>query len=298
MAIGATIAATVGAQIVGNIVQGAMQSQGAQQASGQQQQGYTNATNAINTNYAQAQNLLSNQYNVATPYITSNYGNAISGFAPYQAAGGLAANELGNLIKSGYASHQFNIQDLYNGLSPNYDFQLNQGQRAANQANNATGGMMGANAVQALQNYTQNFAGNAYQNAFTNYQNQRNNIFGNLQPVANMGLAATGKVGDLYAGQGNALAGLATGYGQTGANLYANQGNAQGQLAIGSANAGAAGTLGQYDAYGNAIGNATNNAGNYMLLSSMLNKPGTGNTVSSPVVSPDGGNIVNPVQLA
>ena len=94
MAIGATIAATVGAQIVGNIVQGAMQGQGAQQASGQQQQGYTNATNAINTNYGQAQNLLTNQYNVATPYITENYGNAISGFAPYRNAGGIARNEI------------------------------------------------------------------------------------------------------------------------------------------------------------------------------------------------------------
>jgi hypothetical protein len=282
MPIGATIAATVGAQIVGNIIQGATQSEGARQASGQQVTGYNNARDAINTNYGNAQNLLTNQYNVAQPYITSNYGNAIAGFAPYQAAGGLAANELGNLIKSGYASHQFNIQDLYNGLSPNYEFQLAQGQRAANQANNATGGFVGANAQQALQNYTQNFAQGAYQNAFTNYQNQRNNIFGNLQPVANMGLAATGKVGDLYAGQGNALAGLATGYGQTGANLYANQGNAQGQLAIGSANAQAAGTQAQYDAYGNAIGNATGGAANYMLLSNMLNKPtGTSTAVTS-----------------
>lgn len=273
MPIASTMAAVVGAQIAGQVINGVMQGNAAQTASGQQQQGYANATKAIDTNYGNAQNLLSNQYNIATPYITSNYGNAIAGFAPYQSAGGIAANELGNLIKSGYASHQFNTQDLYNGLSPNYEFQLSQGQRAANQANNATGGLVGANAQQALQNYTQNFAGNAYQQAFTNYQNQRNNIFGNIQPVANMGLAATGKVADLYAGQGNALAGLATGYGQTGANLYANQGNAQGQLAIGSANAQAGGTLGQYDAYGNAITGAGNNVGNYMLLSTMLNKP-------------------------
>ena len=298
MPIASTMAAVVGAQVVGNIINGAMQGQGAQQASGQQQQGYTNATNAINTNYGNAQNLLSNQYNIAQPYITSNYGNAISGFAPYQQAGSTAANELNNLIKSGYASHQFNTQDLYNGLSPNYEFQLSQGQRAANQTNNATGGMVGANAQQALQNYTQNFAGTAYQNAFTNYQNQRNNIFGNIQPVANMGLAATQSVGNLYAGQGNALAGLATGYGQTGANLYANQGNAQGQLAIGSANAQAAGTQAQYDAYGNAIGGAGNNVSNYMLLSSMLNKPAGSGGGGGPVVSPNGSNIASDVYIA
>ena len=281
MPIASTMAAVVGAQVVGNIVQGALQGGGADKASQQSVEGYNNASNAINTNYGKAQDLLSNQYDIAKPYITENYGNAIAGFAPYRNAGSIAANELGRLISSGYASHQFNTQDLYNGLSPNYEFQLSQGQRGANQANNATGGLVGANAQQALQNYTQNFAGNAYQQAFTNYQNQRNNIFGNIQPVANMGLSATGKVADLYSGQGNALAGLATGYGQTGANLYANQGNAQGQLAIGSANAGAAGTQAQYDAYGNAIGNATGNAGNYMLLSSMLNKPtGTSSAIT------------------
>jgi hypothetical protein len=291
MPIASTMAAVVGAQIVGNIVQGAFAGEGAKQASGQQVAGYNNASNAINTNYSNAQDLLKNQYNIATPYITQNYGNAISGFAPYQNAGALAANELGRLISSGYASHQFNTQDLYNGLSPNYEFQLSQGQRAANQANNATGGMVGANAQQALQNYTQNFAGNAYQTAFSNYQNQRNNIFGNIQPVANMGLAATQSVGNLYAGQGNALAGLATGYGQTGANLYANQGNALGQLAIGSANASAAGTQAQYDAYGNAIGNSVNNAGNYMLLSNMLNKPS--GTSSAVTATPGADSVLN-----
>jgi hypothetical protein len=297
MPIASTIAAVVGAQVVGNIAQGLLQGGGASKASGQSVEGFQNASKAIDLNYGKAQNLLSNQYDIAQPYITSNYGNAIAGFAPYQQAGGIAANELGNLIKSGYASHQFNTQDLYNGLSPNYEFQLSQGQRAANQANNATGGMVGANAQQALQNYTQNFALGAYQNAFTNYQNQRNNIFGNIQPVANMGLDATKSVGNLYAGQGNALAGLATGYGQTGANLYANQGNAQGQLAIGSANAQAAGTQAQYDAYGNAIGGAGNNISNYMLLSSMLNKPTGGGGGGGAVVAPDGLNISNPVML-
>ena len=270
-----TIATAVGAQIVGQIVGGAMGATGAGQAAGQQQQGYTNAANAVNLNYGAAQNLLSNQYGIAQPAITQNYGNAIAGFAPYRQAGSDAANALDQLITSGYATHQFNLQDLYNGLSPNYNFMLGQGQQSANAAANAAGGMIGGNAQQGLQQFTQNYASNAYQNAFNNYQTQRTQMFGNLQPVANMGLAATQSVGNLYAGQGNALAGLATGYGQTGANLYANQGNTLASAAVGSANAGAAGTLGQYDAYGNAISGAGNSIGNYALLSSLANKGGS-----------------------
>ena len=71
------------ASVVGSIIS----SQGAKKSGDQQITGINNAGNAIDTNYGNAQNQLSNQYNIATPYITQNYGNAISGFAPYQNAG-------------------------------------------------------------------------------------------------------------------------------------------------------------------------------------------------------------------
>ena len=314
-------AAIVAAPIVSNIAGSIISGQGSKTAAGQQQQGINNATAAIDTNYSKAQDLLTTQNNLATnslntgyanaaPYITSNYGMAIKGFAPYQAAGASAANELNNLITSGYASHQFNTQDLYNGLSPNYDFMLKQGQGATNSLANMGGGMIGGNALQGLQKYTQDYASNAYQNAFTNYQNQRNSIFGNIQPVANMGLSATQSVGNLYAGQGNALAGLSTGqginlanlqtgYGNTSANLYANQGNAQGNLAVGAGNANAQGTLNQTDIYGNAVANIPGNAINGLVLSKLINPTASGgNLYSTPTVSPTGNNIVNPVAVA
>jgi hypothetical protein len=197
--------------------------------------GYGTALNNINSGYATGQNYLNNAYATATPQLTSNYGAAIGGFAPYQNAGGIAANELGRLISSGYASHQFNTQDLYNGLSPNYDFQLKQGQLTNAQANNASGGMIGGNAQIGLQKYTQDYAGNAYQQAFNNYQNQRSNIFGVIQPVANMGLAATGKVADLYSNLGNNLANLTTGYGSSSAGLSTNLATNQAGLNTGQA---------------------------------------------------------------
>ena len=312
-------AAIVAAPLVSNIAGSLLSGQGSKTAAGQQVQGYNNATAAIDTNYGNAQNLLTNQYNLASnslntgyanasPYITSNYGAAIGGFAPYTRAGATAANELNNLISSGYASHQFNTQDLYNGLSPNYDFMLKQGQGTTASLANMGGGMIGGNALQGLQKYTQDYASNAYQNAFNNYQNQRNSIFSNIQPVANMGLDATKSVANLYSGMGNKLADLSvgqgtnlanlqSGYGATGANLYANQGNVQGQLAIGSANATAQGTQSQYDAYGNAIANAGNNALQGYTLSKLINPTASGgNLYTQPAggnygPTPSGGNI-------
>lgn len=314
-------AAIVAAPILSNIAGSIISGQGSKTAAGQQVQGYNNATNAINENYTKAQNLLTTQNNLATnslntgyanaaPYITSNYGMAIKGFAPYQAAGATAANELNSLISSGYASHQFNTQDLYNGLSPNYDFMLKQGQGATNSLANMGGGMIGGNALQGLQKYTQDYASNAYQNAFSNYQNQRNSIFSNIQPVANMGLSATQSVGNLYAKQGDALSGLSTGqginlanlqtgYGNTSANLYANQGNAIGQAAVGAGNATAQGTQNQYDQYGNAIANIPGSVVNGLVVSRLINPTGSGgNLYSTPTVSPTGNNVVSPVAIA
>jgi hypothetical protein len=68
---------------------------------------------------------------------------------------------------------------------------LQQGQMANQRAANMAGGGFGGNALQGLNRYTQDYAGNAYQNAFTNYQNQRQNIFGNLSNLAGLGQGAT-----------------------------------------------------------------------------------------------------------
>lgn len=186
--------------------------------------------------------------------------------APYRAAGYNALNQLGGLgsgsyqkydangnpigigTGSDYLTHQFNAADLKSGLAPNYDFMLQQGQMANQRAANAAGGGLGGNALTGLQRYTQDYAGNAYQNAFNNYQTQRNNIY-------------------------NTLAGIA-GIGQTGQNATntaaQNATNAATQLGIGSAAAQAAGTVGSTSAYTGALNNAVNN----YTLASLLNQGG------------------------
>jgi len=161
---------------------------------------------------------------------------------PYQAAGTGAVNQLA--AQQPYLTHQFNAADLQAGLAPNYDFMLQQGQMANQRAANVGGGALSGNTLQGLQNYTQNYAGNAYQNAFNNYQTQRNNIYNSLAGIANIG--QTANTGATTAGQnyGTGTVGLNTGLA-----------GVQAAGLLGQAQAGASGATG---------------LGNSVLLSSLL----------------------------
>ena len=161
-------------------------------------------------------------------------------FTPYANYG--TGTALNNLIgNNDYFNKQFNNQDLYSNLAPNYQFMLGQGQQANMMANNATGGAVSGNALKSLQDYTQNYASNAYQNAFNNFQTQRGNINAMNMSGTQLGLAG---------GTGSANAQLGT------STNIAN-------LGIGSANAQAASQIAQ----GNIYGGAANTLGNIGYLS-------------------------------
>ena len=186
--------------------------------------------------------------------------------APYRTAGYNALNQLGGLgtgqyqqydaagnpttmgTGTGYLTKQFGPADLQAGLAPNYDFMLQQGQMANQRAANVGGGALGGNALQGLNKFTQDYAGNAYQNAFQNFQNQRTGIYNTLAGIAGIGQT-----------------------GQTSTNQAAtNLANAQSQLGVGSAAAQAAGQIGTAGAYGNALGQL----GSGLTLASLLNQRG------------------------
>jgi hypothetical protein len=145
-------------------------------------------------------------------------------------------NPIGNVTGSGYLQHQFNAADLQAGLAPNYDFMLQQGQMANQRAANLGGGAIGGNALQGLDQFTQDYAGNAYQNAFNNYQTQRTNIYNTLAGIAGLGQQAQ----------------------NTTANLASNTASNIGQTAVGGAAAQAAGTVGATNALTGGITGATN----------------------------------------
>ena len=186
--------------------------------------------NASATREAMQQGIAATQAaNAASQGTLGNIYNQQLGYqAPYQAAGTSAINQIAGMTP--YLTHQFNAADLQAGLAPNYDFMLQQGQQANQRAANVGGGALGGNALTGLNKYTQDYAGNAYQNAFTNYQNQRNNIYSNLANIAGIGQTA------------NTGAGTAgTNYGQGITNLNTSLANAQSANILGQAQVGAGG---------------------------------------------------------
>ena len=138
----------------------------------------------------------------------------------------------------GYFTRQFNNQDLNANLAPGYEFRLKQGTGANLQASNVTGGAVGGNALQSLQNYAQNFASGEYGTAFNQFQAQRTNIYNQLKSIADSGLTATTGQANAMIGTGTNVANITSGLGNAQAASQIAQGNIYGNAAQGIANAG------------------------------------------------------------
>ena len=253
------------------------------------QQGIADARNLINqygslagsnlTNaYANAQNLgtanrldLSNINQNAASNLQNLYNQQVGYQQPYQSIGSQGASGLG--ANADYFNRQFTNADLNANLAPNYAFQLQQGQMANQRAANMGGGSLGGNALQGLQRYTQDYAGGAYQNAFNNFNTQRQNIYGNLADMAKIGTTSAGQLAGIGNQYGSNIGSLASNFGQ---NLTQSYGQG-----IGAANAYGLNTANLATGIGSALAtNATqsgannaamlSNLGNTALLGSML----------------------------
>ena len=231
------MAGWIAGAVVGSSVIGAL---GANSAADTQAQAAQNAQN-------QQLAMFNKQNAYLAPYRATGYNalNAIGSlgsgeYEQYDANG----NPIGLATGSGYLTHQFNNNDLNANLSPNYKFQLEQGLGGVRNLANSSGGFIGGNAQKGLIDYNQNFAGNAYQNAFNNYQTQRSNIYNTLANIA----------------------GIGTGTNNTGANIGINSANSISSLGIGAANASAAGTIGMTNAFSGGL----NNLGNYGYINQLL----------------------------
>jgi len=204
----------------------------------------TIGSSLINSQAAKsAANTQANAANAAQQQLQQNFQNLSPNYNPYLQTGQTGLNQLASSLPS--LTQSFGPQQLNQNLAPNYAFQLQQGQNATNAANNAIGGLIGGNALKGLQDYTQNAASGAYQNAFNNYQTQQGAIFNRLSSIAGIGQnAVTG------------LSNLATGNATNIANL-----------GVGAANATAAGQVGSANAISGGLTGAAQN--NY--LATLLN---------------------------
>jgi len=172
--------------------------------------------------------------------------NQIAGMLPgqqqqYDAQG----NVTGTTQGTGYLTQQFGPEQLKSSLAPNYQFMLEQGLGAQNQAMNVGGG--GSNIHRAGTKFAEDYASNAYQNAFNNFQNQQTNIYNRLAGIA--GIGQTGQSATNAAGT--------------------NATNAMGQLGVGAAGAQAGGAVGA----ANAMAGGLQGIGNAGYLASLM-KPG------------------------
>lgn len=200
------------------------------------QQGSAAATTAAQQGGAAATSAASNLNTMLNPYISG---------------GSAAMNQLSTGLAPGGAFSTPFTASMMAQYSPAYQFQLQQGNLAANRAA-AAGGLTGSGGtMKALDRYNQNYAGTAFDTAANLYNTQQQNAFNRLQTVAGMGQTAATTAGAANIG--------AAEYGGT---LGENAAQYGGTLNTGAAEYG--GTLGENAAqYGGTLGTqAAQYAGN------------------------------------
>ena len=181
-------AAAIGA--VGSVVAGG------EQASGQEQ--------AANTQQAMFNTIQGNEQ----PYIQEGQSanSALSqllGLTPATGKGGTAS---GTGLQGGYLTQTFQPTMAQLESTPGYQFALQQGDQAINNANAPGIGAASGAAYKSLINYNQGLASTQYQNQFNNFQTQQNNIFNRLSGIASLGQNAAGNLGNNGAQLGTGIA--------------------------------------------------------------------------------------------
>lgn len=179
--------------------------------------------------------------------------------APYIQGGNTAGNQLFSMLNDSGPNGlltPFNPTQAQLEQTPGYQFTLQQGTNAVNNANSAKGWGDSGPGAKGLANYVTGLASNTYQQQFTNYWTQKQNQFGDLFQPYQIGANA------------------ATGQGQ----ISASVGNQIGQNTIGAGNATAAADIGT----GSTINNAPFNAlTEYRLLDQTLNPQNYGGLFGS-----------------
>lgn len=230
------------AGIAGGIISGAASEDAAGQQVGAEEQGL-----------AQQESMFQQEQDNEKPFIQGGQGaqtqlNYLLGTGPN--TGSSTGGSYGSL------NAPFTM-DNFKQLSPQYNFDLQQGaQGTLNSASSGQGALSGA-ALKDLMSYNQNYANNSFNSAFSNYQSQQNNIFSRLSNIATLGSSAGS----------NSTTGAGQFSGQIGSSLGA----------IGASQA--AGTVGAANALSGGLTNAGNTYLGQQNLSQIL---GASNTTYNP----------------
>jgi hypothetical protein len=199
--------------------------------------------------------------------------------APWLQAGTQGINALSSLLSTpGQGlltpwTQQFNAPTAEEASqTPGYQFQLQQGEGAIQNSQAAQGGLIGGNAMTALNNYAQgtasanyqqvyNNALTQYQQAYNTFQGNQTNEFNRLASLSGAGQTAATTLGQ----QGQAAASNIT-------NINATAGQQIGNSLMAAGGATASGYAGLANSLSGGIGNINQ----YMMLQNLLNGQGGG----------------------
>jgi len=199
-----------------------------------------------------AANAYTNAANQGMQYNQQMYNDIKNQAQPYQTLGATGANAYNTNINNGYFTAQPTMNDLTQ-LMPNYAFGLKQSMGQFNAGINAAGGAVSGNAIQGGTQLATDYAGTQLQNAFNNYQTNRQNVASNLGAATGYGLNANQTVANAGIGAASNTS-----------NLLSSIGNAQ-----------AAGIMGQANAYTSGLNNISNYAMLYGMKNGMFGGSGT-----------------------
>jgi hypothetical protein len=156
--------------------------------------------------------------------------------------------------------------DNFKQLSPQYNFDLQQGAQGSLNGSAAGQGALSGAALKDLTSYNQNYANNSFNSAFANYNTQQNNIFARLSNIATLGSSA-GSNSTTGAGQ----------FAGTIGNTIGSIGASQAAGAVGAAN---------------ALGGGLSSAGNtYLGQQNLAQILGSSNSAYNPNSNSNGDNV-------
>ena len=253
----------VAAAVIGAAVIGAGASMASSNAASKSQEGAANKANAtLNSQFQQTQQnempfiqqgqaanaQLSNLLGIGSPSQGSTNGD--NGW--FMSPDGTMQQRLTNAPSDssfGSLTKPFTQADYLNNQDPGYQFQLQQGSQALQNASGAGSGSMSGAAMKDLIGYNQNYAATGYQNAFNRYTTQQNNIYSRLAGIAQMGQNAASQTGSIGANIAGSVAANQVGIGNA---------QAANSIATGNAMSGAANSLGTYYMWSGMNGGGNN----------------------------------------
>lgn len=258
----------------------------AKAASGKVTDATGTAISGVNTATENANNLISSGTGQANDLLRQIFTGQTANLAPYLQAGQQGVSTLMQMLQPGGELSQKFVAPTEQeaAATPGFQFQMGEAMKALQRSQSAAGALKGGGALKALTQYGQNVAStyyqNAYNNALTAFQTNRQNALGGLTTLANLGQFGTSQYNTAASNYGNqasrntmnsylARGGNLLNAGYFGANANINAARYAGDTGLraseiagnaltGGANARAAGQVAQGNAWSNMIGGLAN----------------------------------------